>query len=642
MSSTNPGGSGVHHQADVHAWLEALVGASPLAIGFSRDGVMLDANDAYVRLFGYDSLEELRGRPILEQIAPSHHAQIVEMVAQRARGERVPERYRTLGLRKDGSEFPFDITVTRVVVADGPITIAFVSDESERENALAALKASEERFRTLSAAAVEGVFIHAEGKIVLVNGAGAAMFGIDPESMVGVPITELATPESRATVHEHIQRGASEPYEVVARRMDGSTFPVEVRGRTLLHQGRPTRVSILRDITDRRRQEAEQRALSERVRQTQKLESLGVLAGGVAHDFNNILTVIANEVELAKRDSALAKETVAHLEAITLATGRAADLCRQMMAYTGKTAIAREAVDLRALVLEMSSMLEVSISKNVTLVRELAPELPTTLGDPTQLRQIVMNLVINASEAIGESPGTVRVSTGSGTYAAEAFARSAAGGDPPAGEYVWLEVRDDGIGMDEKTIARMFDPFFSTKFVGRGLGMAAVLGIVRGHAGAIDVESAPARGTRIRVFLPASAARHATEPAASTQPTEGHGVVLVVDDERSVRMTTQLLLERCGYQVVAARDGAEAVEIVRGRHVDAALVDLTMPGMDGIQTVRALRQVVPGLPAVISSGYGTARLGDVQSEGEGAPDAVLPKPFTVQQLVSVLQKVMRV
>ncbi|MGZ3456400.1 MAG: hybrid sensor histidine kinase/response regulator, partial [Polyangiales bacterium] len=388
--------------------------------------------------------------------------------------------------------------------------------------------------------------------------------------------------------------------------------------------------------------EAEQRALSERVRQTQKLESLGVLAGGVAHDFNNILTVIANEVELAKRDSALAKETVAHLEAITLATGRAADLCRQMMAYTGKTAIAREAVDLRALVLEMSSMLEVSISKNVTLVRELAPELPTTLGDPTQLRQIVMNLVINASEAIGESPGTVRVSTGSGTYAAEAFARSAAGGDPPAGEYVWLEVRDDGIGMDEKTIARMFDPFFSTKFVGRGLGMAAVLGIVRGHAGAIDVESAPARGTRIRVFLPASAARHATEPAASTQPTEGHGVVLVVDDERSVRMTTQLLLERCGYQVVAARDGAEAVEIVRGRHVDAALVDLTMPGMDGIQTVRALRQIVPGLPAVISSGYGTARLGDVQSKGEGAPDAVLPKPFTVQQLVSVLQKVMRV
>ncbi len=644
MSSELEGGSTVK-PTEVQAWLEALFKESPVAIGFSRDGVMLDANPAYVRMFGYESVDELRGRSILEQIAPSHRDQIREVVGQRARGETLPYRYQSRGLRRDGTEFAFDVATTRVVVADGPLTIAFLSDLSERDNALAALQASEERFRTLSAGAFEGVFVHVDGKIVLANEAGAAMFGFDPESMVGTPVLSLAAGETRRLVAEHVETASSEAYEGMSRRRDGTEFYAEARGRTLVHQGRPLRVTVIRDITERRRAEAEQRALAERVRHAQKLESLGVLAGGVAHDFNNILTVITNGVELAKREPELGAVPRGHLETIALAAERAADLCRQMLAYTGKAALARDAIDLSALVGEMSSMLEVSIGKKTTLARELLPGLPMVLGDPTQIRQVVMNLVLNASEALGEEGGTVRVVTGAGTYGAEAFVRSAAGGDPKPGPYVFVEVQDDGVGMDSATVGQMFDPFFTTKFVGRGLGMAAVLGIVRGHAGAIDVESAPGRGTRIRIFLPTSSAEQASKPPRASIAPHGEGVVLVIDDERGVRTSTELLLRQFGFEVLVARDGVEGLEIFRkeAARVRVVLLDLTMPRMDGVATLRELRRIDPEIPVVLTSGYGTApplrsKLG---IQAGPLPNAVLAKPYSTDQLLGTLQQVMR-
>jgi PAS domain S-box-containing protein len=638
------------HEETGHAWLRALFEESPMAIGFSRDGVMLDANPAYVRLFGYSSSAELRGRSILDLIAPSHRTQIAEMVAQRAGGGSPPQRYQTRGLRTDGTEFPFEVTTTRVLVADGPLAIAFITDVSERENGIDALRASEERFRTLSGAAFEGVMVHTEGKFVLVNDAGAAMYGFDdPASMVGVPIMDLIAPESRDLVADHIRRGSTEPCEGVGLRRDGSTFYVESRGRTLLGPDQtPMRVVVIRDVSDRRRAEAEQRALAARVQQTQKLESLGVLAGGIAHDFNNILTVITNGAALAQRDRGLTPTTVELLDGIALAARRGADLCRQMLAYAGKAVFSSERVDLSVLVAEMSSMIEVSIAKKAMLVRELALGLPMLLGDATQIRQVVMNLVINASEAIASPQGTIVVSTGTGTYPAGAFARSAAGGDPKPGAYVYLEVRDDGIGMDGPTVSQMFDPFFTTKFTGRGLGMAAVLGIVRGHAGAIDVESSPGKGTRIRVFFPAAAPSDAAK--ATSQPplpadSKGRGVVLLVDDEENVRVSTQLLLKQFGFEVIAARDGIEGTEAFRAQsgRIGAVLLDLTMPRMDGVDTLKALRRIAPDVPIVLTSGYGATPLEDPQiaSQPGIVPDAVLAKPYAVEQLFATLQQVMR-
>jgi two-component system, cell cycle sensor histidine kinase and response regulator CckA len=646
------GEAGPTRPAGVYAWLQALFDESPMAIGFSRDGTLLDANPAYVRLFGHASIAELRGRSILDQIAPSHRAQIAEMVALRARGGNPPGHYQTRGVRKDGTEFPFEVTTTRVLVADGPLAIAFLRDASEREEAIQALRASEERFRILSAAAFEGVFVHAEGKVVLANEAGAAMHGFDPPaSMIGVSVESLIAPESREHVARHIRSGAKEPCEGLARRQDGSTFHAEARGRTLLgpDQQTPMRVVVIRDVSERKRAEADQRALAARMEQTQKLESLGVLAGGIAHDFNNILTVIANGAALLKRDRALAPRSAEHVEGIALAARRGADLCRQMLAYAGKVALSPEAVDLSGLVSEMSSMLEVSVAKKTTLVSELASGLPMLLGDATQIRQVVMNLVLNASEALEDHPGRVVITTGSGTYGAGAFARSVAGGDPKPGTYVFLEVCDDGVGMDAATVSQMFDPFFTTKFTGRGLGMAAVLGIVRGHAGAIDVESSPGKGTRIRVFFPAVAltpeTRATSEARLPAGEPKGHGVVLLVDDERNVRVSTQLLLEQSGFQVIAASDGVEGVELFRTHvaRIGAVLLDLTMPRMSGIETLEEIRRIAPGVPVILTSGYGTTPWEGAHAGSSPAvvPDAVLAKPYAVEQLFDALDKVMR-
>jgi PAS domain S-box-containing protein len=622
-------------------WLGALFDESPVAIGFARSGIVLDANPAYARLFGYASVAELRGRSLLEEIAPSHRPRILELLAARERGDRLPYRYQTRGLRKDGGEFPLEVTTTHVDVADGPLNIAFVFDVSAREDALGALKASEERFRTLSAAAFEGVFVHADGKIVLANEAGASMYGFDPPSMAGASLMELAAPGSRAVIAEHIRRGTSEPYEAVARRRDGSTFIAEVRGRTLSLQGKPARVAVVRDLSERKRIEAEQRALAERMVQTQKLESLGVLAGGVAHDFNNVLTVIANSVALAQRDAELGAASLAHLATIALAAERAADLCRQMLAYAGKARVERQTVELSALVDEMSTMMEVSIAKKARVARALAPGLPTLLGDPTQIRQIAMNLVLNSAEAIAAPYGTIRIATGTGEYDAAALARSPAGGAPKAGAYVWLEVQDDGVGMDAATVAQMFDPFFTTKFAGRGLGMAAVLGIVRGHGGAIDVKSSLGQGTRVRVLFPASQAAPDMPASRAGEEARGEGVVLVVDDEKNVRVSAQLLLQGFGFDVLVASDGAEAIEVVRAQsaRLGAVLLDLTMPGIDGRATLKQLRRVAPELPVILTSGCGTAGLDDEPGSGEGA-DAILPKPYSAERLLATLRRLM--
>jgi PAS domain S-box-containing protein len=471
---------------------------------------------------------------------------------------------------------------------------------------------SEEKFRTLSSAAFEGVFIHAEGKVVLANDAGAAMFGYTPESMAGVSLMDLTAPESRELIADNVRRGVTGPYEAVAMRKDGSTFIAEGRGRSLVHHDVPIRVVVIRDVT-------EQKALADRMRHAQKLESLGALASGVAHDFNNVLTVITTSVELAKTG----KDTATHLENISVAATRATELCRQMLAYAGKGARARETVDASTLVSEMLGMLDASVGQKATLVRDLAPGLPRIVGDATQIRQVVLNLVLNATEAITEPRGRVVVSTGAAEHAAGAFARSAAGGDPKPGTYVHVEVRDDGAGMDAATVAHMFDPFFTTKLGGRGLGMATVLGIVRGHGGAIDVESGPGRGTRVRVFFPTD----------ELPRTARQGVILVVDDERGVRTSTKLLLEQLGFEAFVACDGHEALEIVPEHRFDAVLLDRTMPQLDGMQTMQALRQIAPALPIVMTSGHG-----DISALAD-PPDAVLAKPYTTSELLAVLRRV---
>ena len=385
--------------------------------------------------------------------------------------------------------------------------------------------------------------------------------------------------------------------------------------------------------------EQQRHELETQVRQAQKLESLGVLAGGIAHDFNNLLTAILGHANLALMDLARDSPTYESLREIEQAAIRAAELCRQMLAYAGKGRFIIESVNLSRLIEELAQLLRISISKKVELRCQLAEGLPAIEADPTQMRQVAMNLVINAAEAIGEAEGVISLSTGVLQCSEDDLRGNQFVESPAPGRYVSLEVTDTGCGMDAETRARIFDPFFTTKFTGRGLGLAAVLGIVRSHRGTLSVESEPGRGTTFRVLFPASAETAVpAESGRDAPPWRGTGTILLVDDEEAVRNIAARMLERCGFTVLRARDGREAVEIFRARtsEIVCVLLDLAMPRMDGEETYRELRRIHPGVRVVLASGYHDP---EVAQRFRGADLAgFIAKPYRVEVLSAKLRE----
>jgi PAS domain S-box-containing protein len=393
---------------------------------------------------------------------------------------------------------------------------------------------------------------------------------------------------------------------------------------------------------ERMRSEEERRRLEAQVQHVQKLESLGVLAGGIAHDFNNLLMAILGNADLACRALAPESPGQAYLQDIETAARRAADLCRQMLAYSGKGRFIVEPVSLDEIILEMTRMLEVSISKKASLRYDLDRALPAVAADATQIRQIVMNLITNASEALGDRSGVIAIATGTmecdrtyldSTYLAESI---------PEGTYVWLEISDTGAGMTPEVRARMFDPFFSTKFTGRGLGMAAVLGIVRGHRGGVRVYSEPGQGTTIRVFFPASpeAAIRKQELKAADADWRGTGTVLVVDDDETVCALACRMLAMLGFATVVAGDGRRALEVY-GEHrgdIVCVLLDLTMPHMDGAEAFHALRRLDSNARVIMSSGYNEQEV-TRRFHGEGLA-GFIQKPYLFAALRDTMRAVM--
>jgi CheY-like chemotaxis protein len=377
--------------------------------------------------------------------------------------------------------------------------------------------------------------------------------------------------------------------------------------------------------------------------QTQKLESIGVLAGGIAHDFNNMLMVVLGNTDLALANISEETPVYKRLTDIRTVSIRAADLCRQLLAYAGKGRYLVEPVNLSSMVEEMTSMFDVSISKKVFLNYNLAKWLPPIEADASQIRQVIMNLVINASEAIGEKSGAIYISTSVMEYDREYLVESDLNNDLKPGYYVCLEIADTGSGMDKETTDKIFDPFFTTKYTGRGLGLAAVLGIVRGHKGGIKVYSEPGKGTTFKLLFPV--ADEVTESIATVQRKEvdtwkGSGTVLLVDDDESVRSLSSLLLEHLGFDVLLAADGRIALKIFsEHRHeIRCVILDLTMPRMGGEETFRELRRIDPQARIIMSSGYNEQ---DVVHRfiGKGL-SGFIQKPYQLKSLAQTLMKIL--
>jgi PAS domain S-box-containing protein len=393
-------------------------------------------------------------------------------------------------------------------------------------------------------------------------------------------------------------------------------------------------VGLARDITDRKQEEEQRRLLDRQMQEMQKLESLGVLAGGIAHDFNNLLVGVLSNAELALLESSDLPATTsirARLSDVRDAARHAAELTTQMLAYSGRGHFDVRPISLNEIVGEMGHLLGASISKKARVSYELAPDLPAIQADVPQMRQVIMNLITNASEALEDRVGTIQVKTGT-ERAGDTLENLYGPVSLPPGLYVFLEVTDDGMGMSEDTRARLFEPFFTTKFTGRGLGLSAVQGIVRGHGGGIVLRTALGAGTTVKVLLPCtdkSAAAVARQASDATRTWSASGLVLLVDDDAHVRSVSELLLRSIGFEVLAVAGGRDAIREFERRadEVRVVVLDVTMPDLGGDQVLKELRKRRPDVPVLLCSGYSEEEMSERFSPEDMATFLQKPYPF---------------
>ncbi len=612
-------------------------GSGHLIVSSTRQ--ILDVNHQFCVLFGYQP-EELIGQNALILHLDQEHYDGFAPTFQSARDGREMTSLDYPWRRKDGTAFWCAFTGVRLLLPNGdPGVIWSVIDITERKRTEEALRLA--RF-AMDKAADAIYWVREDATIVDVNEAACRSLGYTCDELVGLRVTDVdarTPPDAWPAIWGARKGGTSLTLESVHRRKDGTEFPVEVSINHLWFGDLELNCSFVRDLRERKRVEDERLHLEQQLLHAQKLESLGVLAGGIAHDFNNILTSIIGNTDLALLHLEPDSPVKDKLERIEQGAVRAADLARQMLAYSGKGQLAIDILDLNRLVEDTLHMLEVSISKKAVLHLDLHQPLPWVEGDATQLRQVLMNLVINASEAIGDQSGVIALSTGcmvcSRPYLKDVWLDE----NLQEGTYVFLEVADTGCGMGKETLSRIFDPFFTTKFAGRGLGMAAVLGIVRGHKGAIKIHSEPGKGTTFKILLPAGPLL--AELAAQAPPAEawrGSGTILLVDDEETVRTVGAELLEEMGFQVLTAEDGGQALEVYR-QHPDIRLVllDLTMPRMDGEQAFRELRQMDPQVQVILASGFSEYEVNQ-KFTGKGLV-AFVQKPYRLAGLREALQNI---
>jgi PAS domain S-box-containing protein len=607
-------------------------------------GKVVDANAEYVRLTGHKALTEILGRTVIEWTAPHDRERNAAEVEKCAATSRVRDLVIDYA-RPDGVITPIEINATVVRTAEGLRILALCRDITQRRRAEEALRESEAKYRNLFEYAKDAIFLAdaQTGVILDANPAASRMMRLPREKIVGLHQSQLHPSEEieryKEIFRNHVAKGAAITGGLFLQRADGQRIPVDISASIVEVAGRPVILGSFRDTTERRRAEEERRQLEARVLHAQKLESLGVLAGGIAHDFNNLLMAIMGNLELAARQLSPVSPAHPYLRNMETACRRAAGLCQQMLAYSGKGRFVIEALSLNDVVREMTHILEVSVSKKAVLKYNLARDLPAIEADANQVRQVLMNLITNAAEAVGEQSGVISVSTGALHCAKEYLAGMYLDEELPEGLYVYAEVADTGCGMTPEVQQRMFEPFFTTKFTGRGLGMAAVLGILRGHKGAVKVYSEPGKGTTLKVLFPASrkaaAADGKAEPAAEWR---GAGTVLLVDDEQTIRAVVADMLTAMGFRVVTAANGRQALELYRVHQdeIVCVLLDLTMPEFGGEETFRELRQMNPSVRVILTSGYNEQEVTQ-RFAGKGLA-GFMQKPYALAALKAKLRQ----
>ena len=541
----------------------------------------------------------------------------------------------------------------RMVVCGQDEVMGITRDITKQKRAEKALRESEQRYRELFENANDVIYTHdLDGRFTSLNKAGERLSGYTREEACQMNVLSAVAPEYVDRISQKIasklDNEDATQYELEIVTKDQRRVLLEVSTRIIYKDGAPHAIQgIGRDITERRRAEEDRKRLEAQIQHAQKLEGLGVLAGGIAHDFNNLLVGMMGYAGLAL--TKLTPESIAfgYVEKIETSAQRAAELTNQLLAYSGRSTFIIKPLNLSTLAVEMGRLLSASISKKAVLKYNCSPDIPLIHGDAAQLHQVIMNLITNASDAIGDDPGVITISARPIKADTSYLSKTFLDDKLAEGLYVCLEVSDNGCGMDATTLQRIFDPFFTTKFTGRGLGLAAVLGIVRGHKGAIKVYSEPGNGTTFKILFPAmdTVAEVSAISADSTKSKDalagwkGAGTLLVADDETTALQVAKDVLETYGYKVVGAANGKEAVEVFQQYQdeIVAVLLDLMMPIMNGEEAYELIHAIRPNIPVVLSSGYTEQDVSE-RFAGKG-PVAFIQKPYVLQDLAKKLREV---
>ncbi len=605
---------------------------------------ILDVNDHAVEISGARDAAELKNsleRMIVPETLPSLKDILMALAADDGhyKGE---SQIQTL----DGRTIT---TLNSAILPQGESTgqdilVLVTNDITNLKLAQKKLQDSEERYRVLVETAQDIILCHdLTGKIIFTNQAGLDLTGWKMDELRQKNVRDLVPERMHEEMDQRFKKRSNGfagtfLYEVLINDRHGREIPVEICSTRFPGDfpENPQVIAIIRDVSERK-------ALESRILNTQKMESLGALAGGIAHDFNNLLATIMGNAELMKNGRGLGDEFSEHLSSILEASSQAADLCQQMLAYSGKGQFSVDSSDLSTVIKDISRLFQATVTGPARLNFQLTDDLPPVMIDTAPIRQVVMGLVSNAAEALSDDGGEVVIRTGFTEFSREDLLKHHCTPMLEAGPYVYCEVADSGAGMDAETLRRLFDPFYSTKFTGRGLGLSTALGIIKGHNGAFLVETSPGIGSTVSFLLPKAPVEVSRKPrkirkkAPDTLHLDLAGkLVLLVDEDLPVRKVCESFLRRLGCSVLSVGNGPDAVRVFSQRYeeVDLAILDLGMADMDGIATFRRLRVIHPEISVVFSTGSGEDELHE-RAEGIGEY-GYIAKPFKLANVRQAL------
>lgn len=648
-----------------------LFNRASVGIAIIQDGIIQLVNPMICTILGYEK-SELEDKSFIDFLPPQEKPRaeafyvmtednyqdlVDEQDLEVAKDyyDRLKERYEadlnyeTTILNKQGDLIYAEINAGNMIYNGKEAALVLIRDISRQKKAEQALKKSENLHRMLVENVFDGIYLMRNRGYEYVNPEFCRITGYSFEELTSpdfdfknlLPQSSLVQIENRYKARIN-QKPIPDKYETQLINKDGELVDVEI-GTVVIDDPQDLYVlGIIRDVSEKKKIQQEQQQFMNKLKDTQKLESLGVLAGGIAHDFNNLLVGILGNADLILKSKIQPEKFMEKVSEIEIAARRAAELSRQMLAYSGKGVFVIQHINLNELIEEIAHLLETSISKKAELNYNFKPSLPYIEGDVTQIRQVIMNLITNASESLEDKEGIITITTGN-IECSKDYLQSTLMSNLNPGNYVFVEVSDTGTGMDQDTLDKIFEPFFSTKFTGRGLGLSAVSGIVRAHEGAIRVYSELGQGTTFKILFPCSKTQnhYPKKKLEELEQWKGSGTILLVDDDETVRPVVKGMLESIGYDVILAEDGYQAIEMLndKSEHIDCIILDLTMPKMDGRETLAEIKKINSKLPVILSSGYNESDVKYRFTEQEQF-SAFLQKPYRLTDLIERINQVL--